>query len=163
LAKSHDRAAFQCGSTALDVYVHRYALQNRKANVAAPYVLTADDNRTIIGFYTLSACHVLLISLPPEIQAELPRYPEVPATLLGRLAVNTSYRGQGYGRLLLLDALHRAVRGSMEIASALIVVDAKDEGAAEFYRTFEFQELGDEPGRFFVPVADVAELFTDEG
>lgn len=159
LAKTHARAEFSCGVAELDVYLQRFALQNRKTNVAAPFVLPADDGRTIIGFYTLSAFSVALASLPVDLQARLPKYPEVPAVLLGRLGVNTTFRGKGYGRMLLLDALHRIIRSTRDVAAVLVVVDAKDEQAADFYRKCEFEALAASPGRYFLTVVDAIKAF----
>ncbi|MBK0506674.1 GNAT family N-acetyltransferase, partial [Klebsiella pneumoniae] len=73
----------------------------------------------------------------------LPRYPLVPAVLLGRLAVDRKHQGKGYGRFLLADALGRAVRS--EIASFAVVVDAKDEAARRFYERESFLSFPDQP------------------
>ncbi len=107
--------------------------------MAAPFVLVLADG-AIGGFYTLSSTAVKLAELPAETTRRLPRYPLVPATLLGRLAVDKRHRGKGHGRFLLADALFRAARS--EIASFAVIVDApEDEGARRFYereREFSF-------------------------
>lgn len=94
------------------------------------------------GYYTLSATGVNLTELPADATRKLPRYPLVPATLLGRLAVDQNYQGRGYGRFLLADALFRAVRS--EIASFAVVVDAKDDAARKFFnaRAFSRSPIG---------------------
>jgi GNAT superfamily N-acetyltransferase len=124
--------------------------------MAAPFVLVLPDG-AIAGYYTLSATGVKLTELPADVMRKLPRYPLVPATLLGRLAVDRTHQGRGYGRFLLADALLRAVRN--EIASFAIIVDAKDEAARRFYERESFLPLPDQPPRLFRSMADIAKLF----
>ena len=108
-------------------------------------------------YYTLSSMAVKLAELPAETTRRLPRYPLVPATLLGRLAVDQRFQGRGYGRFLLADALFRAVRS--EIASFAVIVDAKDDAARRFYERESFLSFPDQPMKLFRPMADIAELF----
>ena len=158
LGPHHDRAGCSCGVEPLDNYLKKQARQDVKKRVAAVFVLTP-DGRTIGGYYTLSQFSVDLGMLPQEIARRLPRYPSVPATLIGRLAVSTAFRGQGLGELLLMDALRRSLTLSQQIASAAVIVDAKDDRAISFYREYGFLELPDIPGRFFLPMATVEQLF----
>jgi predicted GNAT family N-acyltransferase len=83
----------------------------------------------------------------------------VPATLIGRLAVSTVFRGQGLGEILLMDALHRSLSLSAQIASAAVIVDAKDDHARRFYLKYGFLELPDVPGRLFLPMKTIERLF----
>lgn len=156
LAPRHDRAGFSCGVEALDRYLHTQAGQDARKNVAAPFVLVLPDG-SIAGYYTLSATAVTLTELPAIIARKLPRYPLIPATLLGRLAVDRRHRGQGYGRHLLADALHRALKS--EIASFAVIVEAKDDAARRFYERESFLPLPDQPRRPFRPMTDIAKLF----
>lgn len=127
---------------------------------AVCFVLTP-DGRTAAGFYTLSQYSVDLVKLPQEVASKLPKYPEVPATLLGRLAISTRFRGQKLGEFLLLDALDRCFEQSTQVASAAVIVDAKDEAAKRFYLHFEFASLPDTPDRLFLPMSTIAKLFSD--
>ncbi|WP_029009166.1 GNAT family N-acetyltransferase [Azospirillum halopraeferens] len=156
LRPHHDRAAFDCGVEPLDRYFRSQAGQDARRNLAAPFVLVL-SNGTVAGYYTLSATAVPLPELPPEIVRKLPRYPLVPATLLGRLAVDRRLRGRGFGRFLLADALFRSVRS--EIASFAVIVEAKDDEARRFYERESFLPFPDQPRRLFRPMADVAALF----
>jgi hypothetical protein len=62
----------------------------------------------VVGYYTLTATSIALNALSPQIVKKLPRYPVMPAVLLGRLAVSRNYhQGQGLGGVLLADALKR--------------------------------------------------------
>jgi GNAT superfamily N-acetyltransferase len=136
LGKQHDRAAFACGDPVLDHYLKEMAGQDARRLVAAPFVaVAAKVPRTILGYYTLSAFRVDPGSLPASVARRLPAYPLMPATLLGRLAVDQRYRGQGIGEFLLLDALHRAYVQSSQIAAIAVVVDAIDTGPRDFTGT----------------------------
>lgn len=129
--------------------------------VAAPFILTLNsDHKTIVGYYTLSALSIDLHNLPEDVIKKLPAYPLVPVTLLGRLAVGLEYRGKGGGEFLLSNALERALTQSSQIAAAAVVVDAIDEKAAEFYRHFDFLDFPDKPGRLFLTMKTIADIFT---
>ncbi len=134
------------------------ARQDAKKRVAVPYVLVSGDNR-IAGFYTLSSTNVRVDDLPPELvkQLKLPRYPAVGATLIGRLARDVTFRGQGIGELLLADALKVALVMSRKIASVGVVVDAKDDNARRFYEEFGF--IGFSEKRLFLRMEVVEKLF----
>jgi GNAT superfamily N-acetyltransferase len=157
LSPAHDRASFECGSAALDRYFHQQVGQDARKRMAAAFVLILPTD-AIAGYYTLSSLSLQLGELPIETARKLPRYPLVPATLLGRLAVDRRHQGEGHGRFLLADALHRAVRN--EIASFAFVVDAKDEPARRFYEREGFLGLPDQPLKLFRPMSDIATLFS---
>lgn len=160
LGKKHDRAAFSCGKEALDTYLKKQASQDARRHAAAPFVLVAKDSPSkVIGYFTLSAFGIDLGELPESVIKKLPHYPVVPATLLGRLAVDESCRGQGYGEFLLMDALYRAWAQSSQIAAAAVVVDAIDEQAWEFYSHFDFMPFPDRRDRLFLPMATISGIF----
>ena len=160
LAKHHDRSAFRSGDTALDDWFRKRAGQDGRRNVARVFV--ALDGETIAGFYSLGAFSLGLSTLPKALAAKLPRYEAVPAALIGRLARDEGYRGQGVGGLLLIDATRRALVAAKDLAIYAIVVDAKNERAAEFYRTYGFQPFPLDPDRLFVTAARAAAAFGGE-
>ncbi len=156
LGPQHDRAGFESGAEPLDRYFHVQAGQDARKNMAAPFVLVLPDGATG-GYYTLSATAMKLAEFPAQTVRKLPRYPLVPATLLGRLAIDRRHQGKGYGRFLLADALFRSVRS--EIASFAVIVDAKDENARRFYERESFLPFPDRPMKLFRPMAEIAKLF----
>lgn len=156
LGPQHDRSIFTSGGEPLDRYFRAQAGQEARKNIAVPFVLVFADG-SVGGYYTLSATAMKLAELPADVARRLPRYPLVPATLLGRLAVDRQHQGKGYGRFLLADALGRAVRS--EIASFAVVVDAKDGAARRFYERESFLAFPDQPMKLFRPMADIAALF----
>src|SRR5260370_19151289 len=133
LGPKHDRASFSCGVEILDAYLKKQAGQELKKRVAVTFVL-ARDGTTGAGYYTLSQYSVQLDEIPAAVAKKLPKYPMVPATLLGRLAVSSAFRGQGHGAALLMDALYRTLQHSPAVASPSVIVHAKDTSAFAFYK-----------------------------
>lgn len=159
LQKSHARDAFSCGHIALDRYLQQQARQDAKSQVAAVFVAVKPPNPMVLGFYSLSASSINAADLPPDLAKKLPRYPHLPVTLLGRLAIDQSSKGQGLGQFLLLDALYRSLQAAAAIAAMAVVVDAKDAAAAAFYERYGFKPLSASEGRMFLPMKTVAALF----
>ena len=159
LNKAHDRESFSCGNEVLDRYLKMQARQDMQRNLAQVVVLLDEDPKTIKGYYSLSAGSLTLSELPNELQRKLPRYPKIPITLLGRLAVDSRFQGQKIGALLLIDALAKALRHSQEISSMAVVVDAIDESAVAFYQKFHFLNLPETPHTLFLEMAAIKKLF----
>ena len=156
LGAHHDRTGFICGKEALDQYFQKQVTQDARRHLATPFVLVMPDG-LMAGFYTLSGAALRLNDLPQDIANRLPRYPLVPATLIGRLAVDRRYHGQGWGSFLFLDALQRCTRS--EIASFAVIVDAIDDEARAFYLHHGFLALPDSSHRLFRRMSDIAALF----
>jgi predicted GNAT family N-acyltransferase len=146
------------GIEILDAYLHKQAGQDLKKRAAIPFVITPDGT-AIAGYYTLSQYAVQLDEIPMEVAKRLPKYPIVPATLLGRLTVSSGFRGQGHGATLLMDALYRTLHHSREVASAGVIVDAKDAAAFAFYKKYGFLELPRTERRLFLPMGSMVHLF----
>jgi GNAT superfamily N-acetyltransferase len=160
LRHDHNSADFSCGNASLDRYLKEQAGQDLRRGRATPFVLVPKrGDLSIIGYYTLSSYGIDVGELPADLAKKLPPYPLIPATLLGLLAVDQRSQGQGVGEFLLLDALHRALMQSAEIAAAAVVVDAIDVGAAKFYQHFGFAGFPSIAGRLFLPMKAVAGLF----
>jgi len=140
----HDRRSFTCGSQSLDQYLREQVTQDARRRVATCFVALGPDG-DIAGYYTLAPTAIALDALPPERARKLPRYPVVPALLLGRLAIASSHQGKRLGAAMLADAISRATRA--EISGYAMVVDAKDETAARFYEYLEFMRLPGDPLR----------------
>ena len=156
LAEHHDRSAFDSGVEPLDRYLRTQAGQDARKKMAAIFVLVLPEE-DIAGYYTLSSTAIRLPELPEAMVRKLPRYPLIPATLLGRLAVGRIHQAKGYGRFLLADALYRAARN--EIASFAVIVDAKDDNAKRFYERESFLPFPDQPMKLFRSMADIEKLF----
>jgi len=159
LTKAHERKSFDCGHEDLNRYQREQARQDAEKRVAAPFVLTQPGDPKVLGFYTLSSSIIPVDELSQDLMKRLPRYGQLPVTLLGRLAVDRSAGGQGVGEFLLVDALRRSLEAAQQIAAMAVIVDAKNERAESFYRHFDFQPFQQTPLRLFLPMAQIAKLF----
>jgi ribosomal protein S18 acetylase RimI-like enzyme len=159
LASGHEKADFLCGNDMLDNYLHKQAKQDMKRKLSACFVLSDDDGE-IKGYYTLSSASIQRKHLPEFIIKKLPpAYNDLPVTLLGSLAVDVRFKGQGIGKLLLIDALKRSYETSVSsIAAMAIVVDPINAEAINFYSRFGFISLPDS-GRMFIAMNTVEQLF----
>lgn len=157
LSASHKKEGFSCGNILLDTYLYRQAKQDVKRKLAACFVLP--EKTVVKGYYTLSGLSIEQNLLPVEMQKKLPpSYMKLPATLLGRLAVDSKRQGQGIGELLLIDALKRSFLTSAQVASMAVIVDPIDAAANLFYQKYGFLQLADSD-KLFIPMATVAQLF----
>ncbi len=161
LSGKHDRASFVCGVEPLDRYLRQQASQDVRRRVATCFVVVEAATGALAGYYTLAATSVLLRELPETITAKLLRYATIPAVLLGRLAVATSFQGRKLGAVLLADAVARAARA--DIASFAVVVDPKDDTARRFYQRHGFQDLPYPEHRMFVPIESALRFFRSAG
>ena len=159
----HDRKTFDCGVAALNDYLRERAGQDMRRHAAGCWVLSHKDSPdTVLGYYTLSSESVDIRELEaasPALLKKLPRYPRLGAILLGRLAVDQSQRGKGFGELLLHDAMLRALHA--EIPSVLMVTDPKDGPAEAFYRKYGFDRLSDV--RLFTTMQRIADTLGSPG
>ena len=136
LLDKQDRTAFDCGTGQLNTYLKSTANQDMRRGLARCFVAIHVSTGTLAGYYTLSATTVSLHDLP---KGNFGRYENVPAALLGRLAVDLRFQGQKLSRTLLLDAMRQM--STSAVAAAVIAVEAKDDRAAEFYRHCGFKKL----------------------
>jgi predicted GNAT family N-acyltransferase len=159
LGKHHDRVAFDCGIDVLNRYIREQAGQDSTKKIAATFVLVGNTPETIAGYYSLSSTSINVGELPEAVAKKLPRYPLMPATLIGRLAVDRRYQGRGCGELLLVDALNRSLVSTKQIGSVAVVVDAIDDSAKAFYAHFQFILLEGFSHRLFLPMKAIENLF----
>ncbi len=146
----HDRTNFSCGVEALDRYLKIQATQDMRRKVSNCFVALGREGE-IVAYYTFAAANVLASDLPADVARKLPRYPYVPAALIGRLAVDKRVQGQRLGEALLADAALRAARSAPAVFALL--VDAKDASAEAFYKRFGFRDLQSQSLSLFLPIA----------
>ncbi len=154
----HHRSHFCCGEDSLDNYIRKQASQDLKKKVAIVFVLVDFPNTDVIAYYTLSAYTIELANLNKSFAKQLPRYPLLPATLLGRLAVDRTYQGQHFGELMLIDALTKALLATAQIASLAVIAEALDSPAANFYQKYGFEKFKQNPMKLYLPMKSVQEL-----
>lgn len=156
LAKSHDRSGFACGNDRIDRYFRDTVSQDVKRRYATCFVARDTATGRVAGFYTLSSSNVPLTEVPEPLARKLPRYPTVPAVLIGWLGRDNGYGGLGLGEALLFDAIARVARAP--IGAHALFADAIDDRAAAFYAAFGFTPLIARPRTFYLPLATAASL-----
>ncbi|HSD46902.1 MAG TPA: GNAT family N-acetyltransferase [Pyrinomonadaceae bacterium] len=152
LTKDHDRNAFDCGVSALNDYLKRYALQNQKKHAARTYVATRGNR--IVGYYSLAYGSVSLEEAPQSVTAGLPKHP-VPVILLARLAVDSTEQRRGLGATLLKDALLRTIQAAEIAGLRAMLVHAKDDSAKRFYEKFGFEPSPIDAYHLFLRLSDI--------
>jgi GNAT superfamily N-acetyltransferase len=151
------KKTFSCGVPTLDAYLQERASQDMRRGVSVAYVLWDIHVETLAGYHTLSTGSVEPTDLPGEMAGRLPRYDAIPVMLLGRLALSAddSYRGQGLGGALLVDALRRARHLSRDIGAVGVIVDAKDEQVRGFYEKHDFRRFPTQPFRLIIAMGTI--------
>jgi GNAT superfamily N-acetyltransferase len=144
LSQRHDRADFNCGESKLDDFLKKLARQNQDKSVNKSFVALRGGESKVLGYYTVSAHSLEAARFPPEMVRRLPKYP-LPVVHLGRLAVDKSVQGQGLGKMLLFDALKKAVLASDFIGVFAMEVQAKTPKAKEFYERHLFIPIPEDP------------------
>ena len=146
----HDRSAFTSGNQRIDGYFRQTVSQDVKRGYAACYVMVERASGRIAGFYTLSSHSIPLTELAADLTRKLPRYPSVPAVLIGWLGRDTNYRGKEVGAMLLADAITRLAAAPIGVHA--ICADAIDNAAAAFYREHQFQPFVSRPSALYLPM-----------
>nr|WP_272910743.1 GNAT family N-acetyltransferase [Xanthomonas campestris] len=152
--KRHARDGFTCGEHALDAYLHQQAAQHHRDGISTTHILADDADPTrILGYYSLSAAHLLLTDLQEVDRQRLPNYP-VPAIRMGRLAVSASEQGKGHGDYLLAHAVARCLGLREQLGVRVLLVDALHEKAARFYRAYGFREATANSHTLYLPLGN---------
>ena len=162
-SKHHNRLAFECGVESLDRYLRFTANQDLKKKIATVFVLVNSLNKDIVAYYTLSSYTVEITELDNSLAKRLPRYPLLPATLLGRLAVDKNYRGQRLGELMLIDALKKSLVATEKVASLAVIAEAIDEKAVSFYQRYGFRSFSSREMKLYMTMQSIKELCQSEG
>jgi len=137
ITESHDLSRFDCGAhPSLNDWLKRFALANQKNESARTYVV--HRNRSVVGYYSISAGSVSIEASPARIAKGLARHP-IPVILLARLAVDKREQGSGLGKALLKDALARIAQAADIVGARAVLVHAIDEAARKFYEHFDFE------------------------
>ena len=163
IAKKHDRAAFDCGEPALNEFLQRHARQNHDKGVAKTFLaISKADGKTIMGFYTLCPASVEYSRAPEIVRKGLARH-DLTVFRLARLAVGREFQGQGLGGQLLLSAGRRCLLAATEVGGVALLIDAKNERAANWYASYGAVPLVDAPQSLVLPLATVQAALESAG
>jgi len=153
LTAAHPVAAFDCGRSALNVFLARHALANQAMGGAQTYVGVAASG-ALVGYYSLVVGETAHAEAPERLAKGLAKHP-IPVMILARLAIAQDWQGQGIGAGLLKDAFRRTLNAAEIAGIRAIIVHAKDESARMFYTHFGFQGWPERPLQLFILLKDV--------
>ena len=153
----HNVLGFTCGNPALDDYIHTMVMRDEDQHTAAAYVLVdpaePSTSRRVLGYYTLSSFALAKQQARRrDRDKHLGGYDPVPAVLIGRLALDAEFQGQGLGSILLFAALGRTLIIREGLGIAVAVVQAIDDAAATFYEYQGFTRFRDQPHHLYYPL-----------
>ena len=155
ISKAHDREGFDCGEEELNQFLRRHARQSHERGGAKTFVATPiDEGKRVLGFYTLSPASIDYARTPALVKKGLARY-DVPVFRLGRLAVDRTVQGHGLGGQLLLIAGRRCIRAAAEVGGVALLIDAKNERVAAWYKAYGALPLLDAPRSLVLPLATI--------
>jgi GNAT superfamily N-acetyltransferase len=154
LAESDNRDLFDCGRESLNIWFRRHAWANQSSGASRVNIMTDAATGRIVGYVTLSAAQIERAFLPKPQQRNRPD--PLPVTLVGQLAIDKDYQGQGHASSLLLFALKTAVHAAAIVGSMGVITHPLDDGVRGFYARWGFQDLPFDPRRaMFVRMVDV--------
>lgn len=163
IGKKHDRTRFDCGDPALNDFFHNYARQSHEKGAAKTFLaISKDDGKSILGFYSLCPASLEYARTPEIVRKGLARQ-DVPAFRLVRLAVDVSAQGQGLGGQLILAAGRRCLLAAAEIGGVAMLIDAKNQRAADWYASYGAIPLADAPLSLLMPLATIQKALAASG
>lgn len=143
---------FDCGQEDLNLFLKNHALSNQNRRLSSTVISYFESK--VIGYYTLSPAQIEKETLPVKLTKGLPKYP-IAAIRLGRLAIDQNYQGKGFGEELLIHALRKCLYISKEIGGYVVIVDAKNQTAKNFYEKYGFKEFQGFPLFLYLRMKDI--------
>lgn len=137
---AHYYSHFSCGVTSLDLYLQKQAIKDTVRQLSIAYVLNSDD-KIVAGYYTLSSTLI-----------ELSNDEIIFGAVISHLAVDKQYQKNGYGELLLLDALYRAYSFNQENALFTVIVNSINKSATRFYKKYGFASFVNQDDMLYLPM-----------
>lgn len=151
LAEHHELEAFTSGVDSLDQWLKRRALKNQVSGASRTFV--ACDGRRVLAYYALASSAVAVDAAPGRFRRNMPD--PVPVVVLGRLAVDQSLQGSGFGRALVRDAGKRVIQAADTIGIRGLVVHALTMEAKAFYERVGFEPSQLDPMMLLVTLDDL--------
>ena len=144
----------------MNEYLRRYARQNHESGGAKTFLAVAGNE--ILGFYSLSPASVAYAHTPELLRSGLGKY-DLPAFRLSRLAVDRRVQGLGLGGQLLIAAGRRCLRVAAEVGGIALLIDAKNERAADWYMSYGAVAMLDQPLSLLLPLTTIEKALQATG
>lgn len=152
LTREHNVAPFDSGKPPLDNWLKTLALRS-EGKSARCYVVC--EKNTVVAYHCLASGAIERDSAAPDaLRKAMP--PALPIMLIGRLAVDKRYQGQGLSRALLKDALQRILSAAKEVGARAVLVHAIDDEAVAFYIRYGFKLFPPDSRTLYLPMEEIA-------
>src|SRR5437773_5167460 len=125
LKAEHDVSAFNSGEPTLDEWLQQRALANEESGASRTYVVCSGNQ--VVGYYALANGAIAHNEVTGRVRRNMPD--PVPAMVIGRLAIDQAYQGQGIGAALLRDAILRTLQAAEIAGIRAILVHAISDAA----------------------------------
>lgn len=152
IARHHRRQDFDCGDPDLNLFLHRFARQGHEQNASKTFCAIDDsDPGRILGFYTIAPASIEHALVPAQMTRGLARH-DIAGYRLARIATDRSVAGHGLGTKLVASAARRCWQAASEFGGVLLIIDAKNERAAQWYASFGAVPLKGNPLTLVIPL-----------
>jgi GNAT superfamily N-acetyltransferase len=135
LKPDHVIEEFDCSDEALNWWLASRARHNQAEGASRTWVVTVGQR--VVAYYASSTAAVMRSVAPKRAARNQPD--PISAILLGRLAVDATYRGRGLGAALLKHFIIKALEVAQITGVRVLLVHAKNDEAAAFYRRYGFE------------------------
>ncbi len=141
LSNEHEVDHFSCGVPSLDDWLKRRARANQISGASRTYV--ASENLKVAAYYCLASGALAVSDAPGPLKRNMPD--PIPMVILGRLAVDQSWRGKGLGVALLKDAVLRTREAAEILGIRGLLAHAISNEAKAFYENYGFKASPTQP------------------
>ena len=156
LTVQHETEDFHSGEEALDTWLRKRALANMEASASRTYVICPSGSHKVIGYYAICMGQIFSQEAVGSMRRNMPR--QIPAVILGRLAIDKKWQDQGLGKALLQDAVQRSARAAKEVSARLLIAHAISPEAEVFYLHYGFTRLPTETPTYALDLIKFAKL-----
>lgn len=160
LYKGFDATGFDCGKDSLNEWLIKYAWANHASDSAKTFIY--EEDKKVLGYYSLAAGHVHYDQVVIRISAGQPKSGKIPITVICRLAVDKSIKGQKIGTAMLKHALLNCLKAADSVASRAVIVHALDKEAEDFYKRYDFEPSPLDPSTLMIMMKDLRATFEAE-
>lgn len=151
LAGQHLTEDFSCGTESLDNWLKRRALKNQIQGASRTYVVCVEDR--VVAYYALASGAIVASEATGRLRRNMPD--PIPVVVLGRLAVDSTLHGKGFGRALIRDAAMRVLQAADAIGIRGMTVQALTDEAQVFYEHLGFEPSPIDPRLLMITLADL--------
>jgi predicted N-acetyltransferase YhbS len=146
---------FDSGNAELNEWLQKRALKNEASGASRTYVVTVGQKA--IAYYCLANGSVINTTAPGKVRRNMPD--PIPVMVIGRLAVDINWQGQGIGYALVRDAVLRTLQAAKIAGIRAILVHAISVEAKQFYEKCGFTPSPVAPMTLMITIADALEAF----